>query len=390
MSSRSFRLASFNVENLYSRSNFWDPRRRDDQQIGNVFFEDRDEATRAKRISEAVFSDEKCQLTALALLATDADIIAVQEIDNEAALRSFRESYLKKLEGPHVARAMRKAIYADPRPDPERLRREREMAIAAVNYRYLKVFDGNDRRGIDIGLLSRIGWQNIASHADVTFDGLGIWPEGIETYREGPSESPRFAMKSDRIFRRDLIEAEFIIDSRPFTLFCCHLKSMTGGRGPTRAMRLAEASAIRALIEKRFEDHRGGPAEANWAICGDFNDYYEIDGNPDLRDYITGEDSPSGLGPLIDDGFAVNLMERRAANDRWTAYHPPDDIYCQLDYIFLSPRLAKANPDAIPEIVRAGQPWRAARHAGERFPRVGWDRPKSSDHCPVVVALRLP
>ena len=390
MSSRRFRLASFNVENLYSRPNFWDPQRRTDQLVGNVFFEDRAEATLAKRISEATQSDEKCQLTALALLAMHADIIALQEVDNVEALRSFRENYLKKLEGPAVAEAMRKVIYAEPRPGPEQIRQAREAAIAAVNYRYLNVFDGNDRRGIDIGVLSRIGWQDIRSHADKTFADLDVWPEGIDQYREGPPDNPRFITRHDRIFRRDVVEVEFNIDGRPFTLYCCHLKSMTGGRASTRAMRIAEVEGIRALIEKRFARHRGGPAAANWAICGDFNDYYEVDGNPDLRDYMTGEDSPTSLSPLIADGFAVNLMTRRAPEDRWTTYHAPDNLYTQLDYIFLSPRLAEANPDAVPEIIRNGQPFRATRYDGPRFPRIGWDRPKSSDHCPVVVELHLP
>lgn len=390
MSSRRFRLASFNVENLYSRPNFWDPQRRTDQQIGNVFFEDRQEAVLAKRIAEAAGSDEKCQLTAMALLATRADIIALQEVDGADALRSFRESYLKKLEGPHVAREMRQVIYADPRPSQDDIRRAREMAIAAVNYRYLNVFNGNDRRGIDIGLLSRIGWQDIRSHADKTFADLDVWPEGIGSYREGPPDNPRTVQRSDRIFRRDLVEAAFTIDGRPFTLFCCHLKSMTGGRASTRVVRIAEAQAIRAIIEKRFERHRGGPAAANWAIAGDFNDYYEVDGNRDLRDYMTGEDSPTALDALVSDGFAVNLMERRLPDDRWTTYHAPDDLYTQLDYILVSPRLAAANPDAVPEIIREGQPYRATRHDGPRFPRIGWDRPKSSDHCPVVVELHLP
>jgi hypothetical protein len=26
----------------------------------------------------------------------------------------------------------------------------------------------------------------------------------------------------------------------------------------------------------------------------------------------------------------------------------------------------------------------------DRYPRVGWDRPKASDHCPVVVELDIP
>ncbi|WP_284180307.1 endonuclease/exonuclease/phosphatase family protein [Rhabdaerophilum sp. SD176] len=389
MSSRPFRLATFNVENLFSRPDFWDPQRRADQQIGNVLFEDRHEATRVRRIVEAAHSDEKCQLTALALLATQADIIALQEVDSADALRSFRETYLKKLESPHVARTIKAALARDPGLDGEALRRLREQAIADVNYRHLSVIDGNDRRGIDIGLLSRVGWTSIRSHAATTFGKVEVWPEGISEIREGPPDSPRRLTRDDRVFKRDLIEAEFQIDGRDFTLFCCHLKSMTGGREATRVIRQAEAEAIRTLIERRFESHRGGPAAANWALIGDFNDYMEIDGDRAPRDLMTGRPSPGGIGALLDPGFAVNLVERRPAEDRWTAYHPPDDVYCQLDYILVSPALAEANPQAVPDIIRQGQPWRAARHDGPRFPRIGWDRPKSSDHCPVAVTLCL-
>ncbi len=58
--------------------------------------------------------------------------------------------------------------------------------------------------------------------------------------------------------------------------------------------------------------------------------------------------------------------------------------------LLVSPALARENPDAVPEIIRMGQPYRARRYEGPRFPRVGWDRPKASDHCPVVVELSVP
>lgn len=389
MSSQPFRIATFNVENLFSRPDFWDPQRRIDQQIGNVMFEDRHEATRARRVVEAALSDEKCQLTALALLATQADIVALQEVDSADALRSFRETYLKKLEQPTVARAVKALLAAQPDADEPTIRHVRESAVAAVNYRHLSVMDGNDRRGIDIGLLSRIGWAGIRNHAAVTYADLDVWPDGIGEITVGPQDDPRRIARDDRVFKRDLVEAEFVIGGRDFTLFCCHLKSMTGGREATRVIRQAEAEAIRQIIERRFASHRGGPAAANWAILGDFNDYMEIDGSTDLRNYANGKPSPGGIGALLDPDFAVNLVARRPKEDRWTAYHPPDDVYCQLDYVLVSPAIAAANPEAVPEIIREGQPWRAQRHAGPRFPRIGWDRPKSSDHCPVAVTLRL-
>ena len=58
----------------------------------------------------------------------------------------------------------------------------------------------------------------------------------------------------------------------------------------------------------------------------------------------------------------------------------------------LSPALARRNAKAVPDIVRNGQPFRTLFPTGqevERFPRIGWDRPKASDHCPVTVRLDI-
>ena len=70
-----------------------------------------------------------------------------------------------------------------------------------------------------------------------------------------------------------------------------------------------------------------------------------------------------------------------------------------LDYVLLSPGLGKG---AQAEILRRGLPYRAPldpraddrsiatlSSAGGRYPRIGWDRPKASDHCPVVVSFDL-
>ena len=56
----------------------------------------------------------------------------------------------------------------------------------------------------------------------------------------------------------------------------------------------------------------------------------------------------SSLDVLLGDGFAENVVERRPALERWTLYHtrgPEERHLCQLDYILLSPALARRNGD---------------------------------------------
>jgi endonuclease/exonuclease/phosphatase family metal-dependent hydrolase len=387
----SFRLATFNLENLYTRPVFWDGDTEDGggHQIGNVYFEDPAEARAARRIAEAVWSDDKCQLTARALLAADADIAALQEVDNENALRTFRRSYLNRLDGPRVAVAMKAWLAANPGKPPAEVAAFRRELIARVGYDHIGVIEGNDGRGIDVGVLTRrrVDRMAMTTHRDKTFRQLDAWLPGMDKYKEKKGDKSVFFTPDDRVFKRDCLEVDFTIGGKPFTLFVCHFKSMSDGREASRIMREAEATAVRRIVTDKFG---GKPERANWAICGDLNDYAEVDGDRNVVSYKTGEPSPPGITPLLDEGFAHNVVSRLDRTERWTTYHAPDDLYTQLDYILLSPALAERNPDVKPEIIRTGLPWRAARHTGERLPRVGWDRPKASDHCPVVVELELP
>jgi endonuclease/exonuclease/phosphatase family metal-dependent hydrolase len=382
------RIATFNLENLYTRPVFWDgdTEKSGGHQVGNVYFEDPDEGRSARRIAEAAMSDDKCQLTARALLSTRADIIALQEIDNENALRTFRRSYLNKLDGPHLAQGMKAWLAKNPSATPDQVAAWRRGLLAQVTYEHMAVLEGNDGRGIDVGVLSKLRFDRVTSHREKTFAELGAWLPGMEAYREKREGQPVAFTPQDRVFKRDCLEVEFNIDGAPFTLFVCHLKSMSESREASRIMREAESTAIRRIVTNRFG---GRSATANWAICGDFNDYAEIDGDARLVSLRTGEPSPPGIGPLLDEDFAHNVLSRLAPLERWTTYHAPDDAYTQLDYILVSPALAARNPAAKPDIVRIGQPWRATRYADWRLPRVGWDRPKASDHCPVAITLDL-
>lgn len=368
----SFRIATFNVENLMSRFDFSGFRNQLNQDRTLALFEIGSEADyrvleQARTIAH---TDDTRQLSALAIADTRADILCLQEVDNMAALRAFEYGYLFKMLG--------------------------------QGYQQKYTTAGNDSRGIDVALLMRaetrhgqpIEFVRMTSHAHVTFEEFGLHTPEVAAINEQPT---------DRIFRRDCLEIDVKIGGKPLTIYSVHLKSMGSprngvpGREATMPIREAEARAIRRIIEARFG--KDGAGHKHWVICGDFNDYRE-------RVVITGDafdgygfevvaEPRSCLDVLLKDGFAINAVEKRPALDRWTLYHtrgPQERHLCQLDYILLSPALARANGQAVPDIVRRGQPFRTVFPVGqdvERYPRTGWDRPKASDHCPVAVTLDL-
>src|SRR5690606_35282981 len=132
--------------------------------------------------------------------------------------------------------------------------------------------------------------------------------------------------------------------------------------------------AVRRIVEDRFG--AGRTASKDFAICGDMNDYQEklrIEG--DRRNgyrFVPEREPVSALDTFTADGFAVNPMLRRPVEDRWTLYHsrgPEERHLCQLDYIWLSPSLAERNAQHVPEIVRAGQPFRTLFPPGQDVER---------------------
>lgn len=325
------RLATFNCENLMMRCDFSRagiPRAR--ERLTEV-----DDAAVAAQVDSVfdVLSEDDRTLTAEALAATGAEFCALQEVENLVTLTAFDTRYLSRwTQSPFEERVL---------------------------------LEGNDSRGIDVGILSRLPVIHYRSHARETYGSLGIAP-------------PPGASVNDYTFRRDCLEADVAKDGRVLTVFVCHFKSMFGGRRKTRAIRQAEARAVRQIISRRFPD----PAAAEWVILGDFNDYFERDGQR-LRDH--------GLGPLVDDGFAADLVTRAVRNpyERWTHHYSGDDTYGALDHIFLSPALAERNARPHVQIVRAGTPFRAQRYEGARFPGIGWNEPKASDHCPLSATLQF-
>ena len=368
------RIATFNAENLMHRFDFSGYRNetRRDRAIQVLDVKDEDQYKALEQSRVIAHTDDDMQLTALAIADTQADIVCLQEVENLDALRAFEYGYLYKMIG--------------------------------WGYRHKYLIEGNDPRGIDVAVMTRdetadgqkIEVTNINSNAGLTYGETGLYNDDL---RELGLEA------TDFVFRRDCFEVDLKVGEQKLTLFVVHFKSMGSngdngnGDGRTRTMpiRIAEAKATRQIIEDKFG--RGKTGNKRWLICGDLNDYRSrviIDGTRQSGySFDPKVEKNCGHDVLLKEEFSFNLAERRPVEEQWTLYHsrgPEEQHLCQLDYLLASPHIAETNPKAIPDIIHSGQPYRTVFPEGqevERYPRTGWDRPKASDHSPVVVTLNL-
>jgi endonuclease/exonuclease/phosphatase family metal-dependent hydrolase len=334
------RVATFNVENLLQRFDF--------HMYGNLKKEralrllgveqDDEDYMRLRKAFTVGLTDDSRQQTAQAIIETKADIVCLQEIESREALDEFHEGYLEKSNRAH--------------------------------YGWRRVKKGNDIRGINVGVLSK-DRIDVKSHKNLTFEEAGLTPLTNDLIDYGVDGD-------DKIFRRDCLEVNLKVDGNSLTIFVCHFKSMMGKRSDSRCMREAESRAVRWIINDKFKE---GVNDEDWIIAGDLNDYIMHNGHPDHN---------HGLDPLFQNNFSYNLLDTFSAKDRWTHHYSGDDSIHQLDYLLASPSLWEKNKKPKMEVVRRGLPYRVPNLTKlQRFPRVGFDRPKASDHCPVVVELEL-
>ncbi|WP_342360866.1 endonuclease/exonuclease/phosphatase family protein [Terrarubrum flagellatum] len=364
------RIATFNVENLLSRQRFGPSARPDSAAALALFGFEPPVRDAVERSVSVMLEDDKRQMTGLAIADADADIICLQEVDNLGVLEAFFRNYVHR--------------------------------VADHRYGHFHLVKGNDERGIDVAFACRrdlvspqqVDWR---SHKNATYADFDLFNDDLAAHGLRPDSL---------IFKRDCLEVSLDIDGRPLSLFICHLKSMQNGRDDgrlrTHPVRKAEALAVRAIIEKKFGARW---RKSDWIIAGDLNDYVETIGPLGVVTPMR----PSALDPLLDD-FAVNPVAGLPPHERWTHFHKDwsetkqrlIEEHVQLDYLLLSPALAARQPVAV-DILRRGQPFRtpldprvsdrsiaALSATGGRYPRIGWDRPKASDHCPLVVTITLP
>lgn len=169
-----------------------------------------DESTPAKPRAEL-------EHLAASIRALDADVLAMEEVENRGCLEHFVKAMLDDM-----------------------------------GYREVVQFEGNDTRGIDVAVLSRFPVGPVTSHRHVHFNDADGKPA---------------------TFRRDLLEVRIEPpDKPPFEVFVVHLKS--NRQDPAaNTLRLGEARAARRIFDEKLKSD----PDARFVVCGDFNDLWTSD-----------------------------------------------------------------------------------------------------------------
>lgn len=198
-----------------------------------------------------------------------ADVLCVIEAENRICLKHFNDNVLPHIEAP--------------------------------SFDHVMLIDGNDERGIDVGIMTKTAYaiDGINSHID-DMDDKGT------------------------IFSRDC--AEYKINTKQgntLLVLINHFKSKGyGSPGASSEKRLRQAKRVRELYEERIAD-----GFEYIAIVGDFN------ATPD----------ESAMDPLIRNGSTLIdiMVHPKFSGDDRPGTHGNGTASAKLDYILMSPKLAE-------------------------------------------------
>lgn len=244
-----------------------------------------------------------------------ADVLCVIEADNRTGLKHFNDGVLPK--------------------------------VTAKPYAHVMLIDGNDDRGIDVGLLTHDGFPIVSmlSHVD-DVDAKG------------------------EIFSRDCAEYEIATPSgASLLLLVNHFKSKGyGGPAESAAKRLRQATRVREIYEQRIKD-----GFDFIAVLGDLN---ETPGEPPMD-------------PLLRKGSKLEdiMAHPRFKGDGREGTHGNGTPTAKLDYILMSPKLS--------EKVKAGGIERRGVWGGKNgtlFPHLDTmksEKDAASDHAALWVDLEI-
>jgi hypothetical protein len=184
------RIATFNVQNLRLR---------------HPGGEDRLDGARDGDVTEdAALDPVDRRLTAAVIRDLRADVVALQEVFDSQTLDHFHDRVL--------------------------------VPSGVAPYPYRVCLPGNDGRGLDVAVMSRVRLGPVESHA-----GLRAADFGLDA-PEGAGDQP--------VFRRDCL----VVEAGRLTLFVCHFKAPWPDAAASWPVRRREAEAVRRIVEARFAD----------------------------------------------------------------------------------------------------------------------------------------
>jgi endonuclease/exonuclease/phosphatase family metal-dependent hydrolase len=234
--SAAFSVASWNMENFFDK--YDDPYRRD-------------EVTKPAYVNEA--RQRRC---AAVLRELNADVVAIQEVENRFLVQEFLDTYLA------------------------------DMGYELVH------LEGNDSRGIDCALLSRVPIRAVTSYQHRRFLGA----DGMLQH-----------------FRRDLLRVSL---GAPFNgdVYVVHLKSQFGDEAADIVREAESAEITRILAE-----NAAGRSDYRAVVIGDFNEVPEL---PTITNLIKG-----------------GLVDPMAGTEGYTYNKEP--YLTRIDFALMTPALAK-------------------------------------------------
>jgi hypothetical protein len=258
----------------------------------------------------AEFSGEQVDNTGKVIKSVKADIFAFVEVEGRTALQRFDTDILDN--------------YFDD----------------------LIVVDGNDPRGIDVGLAAK------KSHRIA----------GIRTNVLTRDDKPGY------VFSRDCLEADFSIKGRKVTLLINHFKAKDRTPKVSDAKRKRQAEKVSDILRNKYDLNTDFVV-----VLGDFNDEPESD---PMRPLLT----TPGLHHVFD---VVN----RPLEDRWTYYYGSKKQRNKIDMILVSAALRPFVAGAGIERRGMADLEKITSGAEKSFPEITSWRVSASDHACVWVDL---
>ncbi len=258
-------------------------------------FDDEDDPYHADE-GTATKSRDQLELLAQSITELNADVVAFQEVENRFYLQRFVDVFLSELGYCHVVH-----------------------------------FEGNDTRGIDVCLVSRVPIGPVRSHRHLNFP--------------GPDDSVRR-------FNRDLLAVTIEPPGAdPLEVWVVHLKSNSGGREFAEPVRMAEAKQVRKLLDQQL----GADPQARILVVGDFNDTWESE----------------TIQTIVGEGSMALWSASSELGDESPATYNQGEFQSMIDFILCSPAMAKSYVEGSFQVA-SGSP-----------------ETTGSDHNPVSVRFRL-